>query len=159
MRVSLNEFQSAARKAARGAGWPYALAEDLSKAAAALTGSGGNGAAMALRVITDEDQALVSECLLAFELALAGDGGSAPMKDAELVSALAMSLGAEHRTGFDVSSSGMITRAAHKPTAPDAADVDAADWERLNKLAMKSYVPASAESRLGGAGAGLTDND
>ena len=34
-----------------------------------------------------------------------------------------------------------------------------ADWERLVELAFKSYVPASEESRMRGAGAGLLDND
>ena len=33
------------------------------------------------------------------------------------------------------------------------------DWERLVELALKSYVPASEESRMHGAGAGLLDND
>ena len=34
-----------------------------------------------------------------------------------------------------------------------------ADWETLVALAFKSYVPASEESRMHGAGAGLLDND
>ncbi len=33
------------------------------------------------------------------------------------------------------------------------------EWERLERLAWRTYVPVSAESRLRGAGAGLTDND
>jgi len=32
-------------------------------------------------------------------------------------------------------------------------------WEFLAALAAKTYVPATEESRLAGAGAGLTDND
>lgn len=37
--------------------------------------------------------------------------------------------------------------------------VDDTDWERLCELAARTYVPVSEESRLRGAGAGLTDND
>ena len=37
------------------------------------------------------------------------------------------------------------------------ATQDSLNW--LNKLAHRTYVPASEESRLAGAGAGLTDND
>ena len=37
--------------------------------------------------------------------------------------------------------------------APDSA------WRALQELEHKSYVPASAQSRLAGAGAGLLDND
>ena len=37
--------------------------------------------------------------------------------------------------------------------APDHA------WHTLQQLEHRTYVPASAESRLAGAGAGLTDND
>ena len=37
--------------------------------------------------------------------------------------------------------------------------VDAAEWERLEGLAAATYVPASTESRLRGAGAGLLDDE
>ncbi len=159
MRVSLNEIQSAVRKAARGAGWPYALAEDLSKAAAAYAATGGDGGGMSLGLIEDDAQTLVSECLLAFELALAEGGAKAPPTNPQLLSALAISLGSEHGTGFSVNKAGQITKTVPSSHPRSEADTDAAQWRRLNELAMKSYVPASAESRLAGAGAGLTDND
>jgi hypothetical protein len=37
--------------------------------------------------------------------------------------------------------------------------VDARTWHRLNELAQRTFAPATEESRLAGAGAGLTDND
>jgi len=37
--------------------------------------------------------------------------------------------------------------------------VDDVEWERLGRLAWRTYVPVSDQSRLQGAGAGLTDND
>ena len=35
----------------------------------------------------------------------------------------------------------------------------AADWAYLNELAGRTYAPATEESRLKGAGSGLSDND
>ena len=32
-------------------------------------------------------------------------------------------------------------------------------WATLNRLAHRTYAPATEESRLKGAGAGLSDND
>ncbi len=43
--------------------------------------------------------------------------------------------------------------------SPAALNVNASDWSAAAGLAQKTYVPASESSRLGGAGAGLTDND
>jgi hypothetical protein len=37
--------------------------------------------------------------------------------------------------------------------------VDDASWAELGRLAHRTYVPASMQSRLAGAGAGLLDND
>lgn len=41
----------------------------------------------------------------------------------------------------------------------DPAAVHDTGWDELAALARKTYVPASEQSRLSGAGAGLTDND
>lgn len=45
------------------------------------------------------------------------------------------------------------------PSRPAAPHIDAAVWSQLEGFAHATYVPATAESRLSGAGAGLTDND
>lgn len=54
-------------------------------------------------------------------------------------------------------------RGSEVTTAPTfqsgRCQITIADWERLVELAFKSYVPASEESRMHGAGAGLLDND
>lgn len=39
------------------------------------------------------------------------------------------------------------------------ANVTAENWKRLNAFAHRTYAPATEESRLRGAGAGLSDND
>ncbi len=49
--------------------------------------------------------------------------------------------------------------AAGYATRYDPAAVGDAGWDDLTALAAKTYVPASDQSRLKGAGAGLTDND
>ena len=42
---------------------------------------------------------------------------------------------------------------------PTSVRVALEDWTTLKALAARTYVPATAESRLRGAGAGLRDND
>ncbi|MGY9072246.1 MAG: DUF3726 domain-containing protein [Acidimicrobiales bacterium] len=42
---------------------------------------------------------------------------------------------------------------------PAGIDVDEDAWNEALQLAAKTYVPATLESRIKGAGAGLTDND
>jgi len=47
-----------------------------------------------------------------------------------------------------------------KPTALlSRAHPDAQTWETLSKFAHRTYAPATEESRMLGAGAGLSDND
>ncbi len=41
----------------------------------------------------------------------------------------------------------------------DGAEVGAAAWAACKKLAARTHVPASEQSRIMGAGANLTDND
>ncbi|MCP4328582.1 MAG: DUF3726 domain-containing protein [Alphaproteobacteria bacterium] len=41
----------------------------------------------------------------------------------------------------------------------DSIEMAPEDWARLKRLAARTYVPASTESRIRGAGAGTTDND
>lgn len=40
-----------------------------------------------------------------------------------------------------------------------ASNVDDSDWKRLEAWASRTYVPATEQSRLSGAGAGVSDND
>lgn len=54
------------------------------------------------------------------------------------------------RTGFDQ---------AHRQPECSRADPDDDTLAALNRLAHRTYAPATEESRLSGAGAGLSDND
>ena len=42
---------------------------------------------------------------------------------------------------------------------PQMRNVDKYLWDQVTRLAARTYVPSSAQSRLLGAGAGVTDND
>jgi len=58
----------------------------------------------------------------------------------------------------DVMTSAELEAASQRSLTSGCA-VDTADWDRLARWARRTYVPVSEESRLRGAGAGLTDND
>ena len=45
------------------------------------------------------------------------------------------------------------------PPATNGFEVENSDWSTLATSAHRTYAPASDESRLSGAGAGLSDND
>ena len=59
----------------------------------------------------------------------------------------------------------IITRLTGQPDKPalslpkSGCEVRDTDWHRAEALAAKTYVPESRDSRVQGAGAGLTDND
>ncbi|MGA0281445.1 MAG: hypothetical protein ACO3K9_07130, partial [Paracoccaceae bacterium] len=48
---------------------------------------------------------------------------------------------------------------ATEPRLQSRIDVPQDIFDRLSALAHKTYAPATEESRLAGAGAGLSDND
>ena len=162
MRVSRSEFEATVRKAARGAEWSPALAEDLSRAAGALAAIGGSGGELALEVIEAAAQTKLAACITAFELSLTGDAAEVTGASNDLLKACALSLGAEHDVSFAITHEGETAQISVAPMTPvEIVEIDVATevWTRLQRLAHKSYVPASAASRLAGAGAGLTDND
>ena len=65
-------------------------------------------------------------------------------------------LSGNHATGQAV-----ISRNDAPPATPrvDEIVVRKEDWARANQMAAAYYVPATDASRLGGAGAGVNDND
>lgn len=162
MRVSRSEFEATVRKAARGADWPAALAEDLSRAAGALAATGGAGGELGLTAVDGNQRDILATTITAFELSLGGEASTITGASSDLLAGCALSLGAEHRIGFDVNLEGKgatISVAPEKPVEIVEIFVVPDVWDRLQTLAHKSYVPASEASRLAGAGAGLTDND
>lgn len=162
MRVSRSEFEATVRKAARGAGWPAAQAEDLSRAAGALAATGGAGGKLGLNMVEGDLRDVLAETITAFELSLGGVASTVAGASADLLAGCALCLGMEHRVGFDIRTADDITTISIAPDKPlEIIEIFVAPdvWDRLQTLAHKSYVPASEASRLAGAGAGLTDND
>jgi hypothetical protein len=162
MRVSRSEFEATVRKAARGADWPAALAEDLSRAAGALAATGGKGGELGLSMVEGDQRDILAATITAFELSLGGEASAVTDAPSDLLAACALSMGAEHGVGFDISTEGngaKISADAKKSVEIVEIFVAPTVWGSLQKLAHKSYVLASAKSRLAGAGAGLTDND
>lgn len=217
MQLSLNEIQAECRKASRGAGLPWGLADETGQAVAWLAERG-----------IDALPALL-DCL---DAVLAGEGTGNPIRSGTEIADQAGKMAAGHVLSFseirqpvlllpfialsarligrpvtvthadgawslspDVVESTALREAATKPVimavtcragdvhssppvksspvkSPQARssgaksppqlsrlDIDEAIWRRLQDLAHHTYVPATEQSRLLGAGAGTIDND
>ena len=156
---SANEIEALVLKAARGGGLSLGLAEDLAMATAFL----------------DLDQLTICPCHkggaataipTAFDLVAAGDGPQTVVAERATVDAYVASV--EHHTGqtlvWDATSTGAVFR-RFEPSKPVARTIKgrrvipAALTDHLPDMAAKTLVPETESSRIGGAGAGLTDND
>jgi len=216
MSHSLNEIEAMSKRAARGAGLPWGLAEEAAKGTRWLSAFGFSGAeALAdLLELNDRIPAIdVSPVSLSAEVwhapsrrmspLIAGaslsdcamrllDRGMITMKDVSLpLLAVPFMGGAALRLGVPVAAEWQGARLAtdghhlcvqataealsarhaetlvftapaemtgrHEPVM--RAQVDDADWARLGAFAHRTFAPATEESRLRGAGAGLSDND
>jgi hypothetical protein len=211
MTWSLNEIEALSRKAARGAGYSWGLAEDAGRAVRWLEARGLPGAAalvghlqamdgQASSALTPDLETwaapdgpacpILAGTMLADGLAGDGaDGLNLPDVHAPLLLLPFLSWMAEAQgrtiavdlpgTAITLGPDGVLS-AAGSVTAPGAGPVtlhfgaspsgapiteglrsacDAANVAALNTFAHRTYAPATEESRLAGAGAGLTDND
>jgi hypothetical protein len=177
--LSLNEVETWSAKAARGAGLSWGLAEDAGRAARRLAAAGLAFAPSILRLETDQAPAVMAARLadlpptlpvtlsgigdppfLAAMLAACGGIFAVTWRGGAMLAAhrrLAPRGSAQRRTA-EV----LVTPLADSPGLPAAmtrALLAPAELDALERLAHRTYVPASAGSRLAGAGAGLTDND
>lgn len=218
LHCSLNEIEATARKAARGAGYDWGLAEEAGKAARWLSARGLPGVGPLLAILqrndgrpyrdlrpriegdawhpsTDRLCPLVAGAALSDRFEALAAGRRIRLLSASHPILLLPFLGrACTATGVPVALSwpGMkiLIRKdgpcldghdeALEPPDPvcaivapaqAAADLppravclqgvaqDARTWRRLEAFAARTYVPDSEESRLTGAGAGLSDND
>ncbi|KIC35588.1 DUF3726 domain-containing protein [Leisingera sp. ANG-M7] len=209
MSYSLNEVEATAKRAARGAGYSWGLAEEAAKATRWLSAQGLDGSAVlaglleaghaadlsahAPQSLQGEWQAGAPLCPLATGAALSDC--AAGLKQAPLVlgsvtqpamilpfaALAARQLGAciaveaegiqAVTDGFQLQCEGELPDAADRLTVraegtvarPNRSHTRAepaeAAWAVLNRFAHKTYAPATEESRLLGAGAGLSDND
>lgn len=213
MTWSLNEIEALARKATRGAGYSWGLAEDTGRAVRWLEARALPGAAvLAAHLAACDGQDLATYCpetgtegwvapngticpILAGTMLADGmtAGESAPLTLSNLRNPLLLlpflALMAETQgravgvkldgTAITLSATGDLTASAPIPApevapltlrfdaAPQAQTLPAAlrsgchldSMAALTGFASRTYAPATEESRLAGAGAGLSDND
>ncbi|GAB5439167.1 DUF3726 domain-containing protein [Falsiruegeria mediterranea] len=206
MSYSLNEVEATAKRATRGAGFSWGLAEDAAKATRWLCAHDVDGVGHLADLLEQSDRSLHAP--KSFDGAWAGEGGLCPLRTGCLLSDSAHLLTSHPMViervaspvlllpfaavaarqlktpvlldcdGMTVCTDGHIVSAtadwpamAQTVTVTLGGDLPVssvrktratprpADWDALNRLAHKTYAPATEESRLLGAGAGLSDND
>lgn len=192
--VSLAEVDAMAKKATRGAGFSWGMAEEAGFACRWLAAHGLPGPETLLRVLSEAPP--TARCPLTRGTSIADraqallDGEAlrvsdvyAPLLVLPFVAQIArrhdccLRLGDVFVTprGIDAANVntlidadiGLVEVASVKPqsvdgmrtASPNGVSVSATVWAGLDRFAHRTYVPATAESRASGAGAGLTDND
>lgn len=204
MSYSLNEVEATAKRATRGAGYAWGVAEDAAKATRWLCAHDLDGVANLARLLgasernapTSIDGDWTGEgalcplqvgCLLSDSAHLLNDGPIRIQTLAEPALLLPFAALAARQLNAVVSvdcegqvavTDGQIlampgdfptvaatvtitlggTLPASSPRTSRATPAPL-DWDALNSFAHKTYAPATEESRLLGAGAGLSDND
>ena len=142
MKRSVNEIQGLVLKAARGAGVPLGIAEDLS-ASVPFTLADDTLADIADILEQGEFAPLIDDIAALDARECGQQTPRPPATTPRLMEALAAARGL-----------------ADRPRPANAArPVADALWARLEMLAARTYVPATEASRASGAGAGLSDND
>lgn len=187
MICSLNEIEMLVRKAVRGAGYDWGLAEEAGKAARRLALAGHDAVAALLALCerfdgtdhADRAPAAIDGiwqapggllCPLVAGTVLGDLAPSSvetgPMACPIIFAAIGESAGYALECDDPLQPTVPRTRcrrAAQPPPAlpiPAGTPVDTALWDRLDLFARRTYVPASLQSRLTGAGAGaMVDND
>lgn len=214
MSFALNEVEAMARKASRGAGYSWGMAEEASKATRWLCAQGFDGCAALAQLLAISDgvaktdmapatpdgvwrapsgplcplmagvalsdfayllgqgeirmqDVICPNLLLPFVAAAARQQGTTLTLDLDGVQFVTDgdelcrtrnddAPGAGRAVGVRVHRGGSLQGAL---THHSRATPDPAIWDRLNRLAGRTYAPSTEESRLLGAGAGLSDND
>lgn len=209
MTLSLNEVEALAKKAARGVGYPWGLAEEAAKATRWLCGRSVDGCAELAGLLSRCDGSDLADwapmtgnawsargetlCPITTGAALSDRSDALATCDLRIENvahpmllAPFAGLSARHldttvalswddtvvtTDGEALSVRGYAESATATVTvttggAMDAprpgstrADPDPATFERLSAFAHRTYAPATEESRIRGAGAGLSDND
>ena len=210
MNLSLNEVEALAKKATRGAGYPWGLAEEAAKATRWLCERDVDGCSELAGLLEQSDGSDLSHwspvdegttwvprgkklCPIITGAALsdrANDLRSAELRikrvehplllapfagwsarHLETTVALAWDETVVCTDGHDLSIEGSASDGSGDVTVLTGGDMArpnqrrtrseprSGDFDALNRFAQKTYAPATEESRLKGAGAGLSDND
>ncbi len=209
MNVSLNEVEATAKRAARGAGYPWGLAEEAGKATRWLCAHGIDGTKSLAQLLEQGLAAsLKNHRPVEMQSAWAGQGVLCPIITGALLSdrsdllhagpiriqklavpvfLLPFVASAARAQNNVITHTCDLFRAATDgdrleagqdwPSFSDHTQItlggqlttprphvtratpDPVCWDTLNRFAHRTYAPATDESRLLGAGAGLSDND
>ena len=156
MQYSVNEVEGLLVKAARGAGTPAGQASAFGKAGALHLARGGDVAQVDAALAAAPKGAIL-ENPAQLQTVLGAGGGLLETGKGDLMESYALALPYTTREvaqgiEIDMQQFDKTTLPARITLAPQAL----APW---HKLAANTYVPETEASRLGGAGAGLTDND
>ena len=169
MNVSSNELQMAVLKACRGIGLPIAQAQEVAAAVAASP----KAIPDFLKYLSEPWQRAdfdftngveVKNANILRDFAVCADAAisGAPsvviqdIEKSELIIALAKHRGVVVNTqSKDLS----ITDGTGSKLLFERCEIDANDWTAIGRYAALTYVPETDQSRLDGAGAGLSDND
>lgn len=179
MSFSLNEVEATARKAARGAGYAWGMADEAGRAVRWLCAHGIDGCGALAGLVQADGEAgvcpLVTGCMIA-------DLGVAQAEFAQVrvpvlvvpfvarmaqAKACRVALVTDHGKAV-IDGDGVMMRGDLRHTATiqmavtadfldppqtaSRAEPDAADWAILNAFAQRTYAPATEESRRKGAG-------
>ena len=170
LNISGNELQMMVLKACRGIGIPVAQAKDVARAVAASPVSL-EALLLHLAQPLQEVNFDFSKGLKIKKICLLRDfstcvdaiqSETVPVViKSQLSDPLIVAMAALH--GINVAASGtdlvLMKGSAKTPSFSKRSNVDLNNWTVLCNYAALTYVPETEASRLGGAGAGLTDND
>ena len=171
MILSRNEVAAMLHKAARGQGMPLGHADDFVAAAVLALGVYEDFADQVTLALAGPHTCTQTRVAMAGPVAidalLCGEEEIAlPMLDSpELLSAM-LCIAYDNRglsAAIDVTKGGLVLRRSadfiHAEPVPGPLDIPDKEWAQWQIWAADTYVPATDQSRLSGAGAGLTDND
>lgn len=156
---SLNEIEAVLTKAARGNGADAAQAAGFARAGVMCLCTGND-----VGLINAALTALPSGVIVEYAVKIQSGLVKAVDKKATLQPINALEVGyittLPYKTERKADANWVVyLDVFEKPNKPARLDIDPDDLAHWQMLAAKTYVPESAQSRLAGAGAGLTDND
>ena len=202
MKVSFNELKSISKGAARGAGFDWGIAEEVSFAAVWLAKNGFNAAEIILNYLENEsiyppssskednwenlkgdlDPIITGVALLDLNISttIILKNIFSPILIVPFISQLEQNMSLEGNSfSFYVGRDLLVTQSINLPDRLDILHLSKAPkikekrhfsiskrcivnsnaWRKLEELTFRTYAPATEESRILGAGAGLSDND
>ena len=164
MIVSLNEVEMVCYRAALGVKLSHGLAEDAARIAARLATTVPDGLAIMLRAMHSADANRLAAPVFArdghiwrarypFLPSLQAGPIAADLERAE--PGVRVEIGPTDEPAI------IDICRTEGPAGPASVPIEVGDgfWREIQRLAARTYVPASQASRLTGAGAGSSDND